>query len=61
LLESDVEDAQLCDALERRAGPTAAAALRKALHVMQGPISRPKLLEMTHELHRAAEAIENGT
>ncbi len=61
LLDNQVEDGQLCDALERRAGPAAAAALRNALHTMQGPIGRQKLLELTYELHRAAEAIEHGT
>ena len=56
--DSQVEDGQLCDAVERRAGPAAAAALRSAQAAMQGPIGRQKLLELTHELHRAAAAIE---
>ena len=59
--DNQVEDGQLCDALEHRAGPAAAAALRNAQAAMQGPIGRQKLLELTHELHGAAEAIEHGT
>ena len=57
LFDMQFEDAQLCDAVERRAGPAAPPRSDKHRHTMQGPMSRQKLLEMTHELHRAAEAI----
>ena len=53
--------AQLCDVVECRAGPAVAAAFRHAQQTLQGPPGRQKLLELTKELHRAAEAIEHGT
>jgi hypothetical protein len=61
LLDTQVEDAQLCDAVQRRAGDAVAAALQKTQAAMRGPIGRQKLLELTHELHRVAEAIGHGT
>jgi hypothetical protein len=59
-VDTQIEQAQLCEAVERRAGADAAATLRHAQETLQGPISRQKLLELTHELHRVAEALEHG-
>jgi hypothetical protein len=61
LLDTQIEDAQLCEAVERRTGADAIAALRKAQATMQGPIGRQKLLDLTRELHSVAERIERGT
>jgi hypothetical protein len=60
-VDTQVEDAQLCEAVERRAGRAAADSLRGAHAVLEGPISRQQLLKLTHELHRVTEGIEHGT
>ena len=61
LFERTVDDRQLCEAVEGRAGPAAAAELRQAQVALQGPLSRQKLLAVSQKLHRVAEALDHGT
>ena len=61
LFEPQVEDRQLLEAVERRAGSTIAAELRQARETLQGHVSRQKLLAVSQTLHRVAEALDHGT
>ena len=61
LFEPQVEDRQLREAVERRAGPAVAAELRQAQEALQGPLNRQKLLAVSQKLHRVAEALDHGT
>ncbi len=59
--DPQTEDRQLCEAIERRGGPAAAARLRQAQAALQGPIGRQTLLALAHDLHAVAERLEHGT
>jgi hypothetical protein len=61
LFDAQVEDRQLCEAAQRRAGPAVAAELRQAQEILQGTINRQKLLAVSQKLHRVAEALDHGT
>jgi hypothetical protein len=59
--EEQIDDRQLCEAVQRRAGPGASARLRQAQQSMHGPIGRQELLALAQDLHHIAEAIDHGT
>ena len=58
--DRQVEDRQLGEAVQRRAGPLAAAELRQAQVALRGPLSRQKLLAVAQKRHRVAEALDHG-
>ncbi len=61
LVEPKVEDRQLCEAVQRRAGPDVAAELQQAQAALHGLLTRQKLLALSQKLHRVAEALDHGT
>jgi hypothetical protein len=61
LFDPQIADAQLCEAVELRAGPEAAARLRHAQTAIHGPIGRQTLLSLAHDLHSVTERLEHGT
>lgn len=61
LFDSQVDDRQLCEAVERRAGPAAASELRQAQEALHGALNQQKLLALSRKLHRVAEALDHGT
>ncbi len=61
LVDPQAEDRQLCEAVERRAGPAVAAELRQAQEALKASVSRQQLLALSQQLHRVAEALDHGT
>lgn len=60
-LDAQADQRQICEAVQRRAGPDAAARLRQAQEILRGPIGKQRLLALVQDLHRVTEAIERGT
>ena len=60
-VDRTVEDRQLCEMIQRRAGPAVAAELRQAQAALRGSLGRQKLLAVTQKLHHVAEALDHGT
>ena len=61
LIDLDVDQRQLVEAVEHRAGNAAAERLRKAQSALQNPLGRQALLALAQDLHAVAESLEHGT